>query len=477
MSTRTAYDAIVIGSGPNGLGAAITLARAGRSVLVREGAATVGGSCRSEALTFPGFVHDTCATVQALAVASPLLRSLPLADHGLDLVHPDAPVAQPLDDGSAAVLERSVGATADSLGADGPAYRRLMGPLVEHWENLAPDLLGPAVRVPAHPITLSRFGLRAIRSARSLAESWFKGQAARALFGGLAAHSIAPLEWLGTAAFGLVLGASAHAGGWPFARGGSQKLSDALASVLRSMGGEIVTGAPVENLDELPPARAVLCDVTPRQLLRIAGHKLPAGYRRRLERFRYGPGVFKLDWALGGPVPWKNAGCARAGTVHLGGTLDEMAEAERAPWRGEHAKRPYVLFVQQTPWDAARAPAGKHTAWAYCHVPNGSDVDVTGAIEDQVERFAPGFRELVLARHAMNCAAMERHNPNLVGGDVTGGANVLAQLFARPVARVDPYATPVKGLYICSASTPPGGGVHGMCGYWAARSALRRELG
>jgi len=465
------HDAIVIGSGPNGLCAAIVLARAGHSVLVREGATTIGGSCRSEALTLPGFVHDTCATVQALAVASPLMRTLPLAEHGLELVHPPAPCAQPLDGGRAAVLERSVDATADSLGADGPAYRALLGPLVDHWDELAGDLLAP-LGVPASPIKLARFGLRAIRSARALAESHFAGEPARALFAGMAAHSILPLEWLGTAAFGLVLAASAHAGGWPFARGGSQKLSNALASYLRSLGGEIVTGAPVETLEELPPAKAILCDLTPWQMLELA--EFPPRYRRRLRGFRYGPGVFKVDWALDGPAPWANAGCARAGTVHLGGTFDELAESERACWRGEHARRPYVLYVQQTPWDETRAPAGKHTAWAYCHVPNGSTVDMTDAIEDQVERFAPGFRDRVLARHVMNTDAMQRHNPNLVGGDVTGGANLLSQLFARPVSMLNPYATPVKGVYMCSASTPPGGGVHGMCGYWAAKAALRR---
>jgi phytoene dehydrogenase-like protein len=472
MST---HDAIVIGSGPNGLCAAIVLARAGLSVLVREGAPAIGGSCRSAELTQPGFVHDVCSTVQALAVSSPLLRSMPLAEHGLELVHPAAPVAQPLDDGTAAVLERSVDQTADTLGPDGPAYRKLMRSLVDHWDELSVDLLAP-LRVPRHPIRMARFGLRAIRSARALAESWFREEPAKALFAGLAAHSIAPLEWSGTAAFGLVLGASAHAGGWPFARGGSQRLSDALASYFRSLGGVIETGAPVTLIDELPPARAVLCDLTPRQFLKIAGHKLPAGYRRALERFRYGPGVFKVDWALDGPIPWRAAGCARAGTVHLGGTFDELADAERAPWRGEHPKRPYVLLAQQTPWDPSRAPPGRHTAWAYCHVPNGSTVDMTRAIEDQVERFAPGFRDRVLARSTMNSAAMERHNPNLVGGDVTGGANVFSQLFARPVARVNPYTTPVNGLYLCSASTPPGAGVHGMCGYWAAQAALRREF-
>ena len=469
------YDAIVIGSGPNGLCAAIELARAGRSVLVREGAATVGGSSRSAELTLPGFVHDVCSTVMGVAMASPVLRSVPLAEHGVEFVYPPAPVAHPLDDGTAAVLERSVDATADGLGADGAAYRKLMGPIVARWEELAPDLLGP-LRLPRHPLLLGRFGLRAIRSARALAESHFRGQAARALFGGIAAHSIVPLEYAASAAFGLVLGAGAHAGGWPFARGGSQRLADALANYLRSIGGVIETGAPVDNVDALPPARAVLCDVTPRQLLKLAGHKLSPGYRKRLERFKVGPGAFKVDWALDGPIPWKAPGCARAGTLHLGGTFDEMADAERAPWRGEHAKRPYVLLVQQTPWDESRAPPGKHTAWAYCHVPNGSIVDMTAAIEDQVERFAPGFRDRVLARSTMNCAALERHNPNLVGGDVTGGANLLSQVFARPVARVNPYRTPVENLFLCSSSTPPGGGVHGMCGFWAARAALRSVL-
>jgi phytoene dehydrogenase-like protein len=357
------YDAIVIGSGPNGLCAAIELARAGRSVLVREGAATVGGSCRSAELTLPGFVHDVCSTIQATAMASPVMRSIPLAAHGVELVHPSAPLAHPLDDGTAVMLERSVDATADALGADGAAYRKLMGPIAARWEQLAPDLLGP-LRLPGHPVLLGRFGLRAIRSARALVESWFKAQPARALFGGIAAHSIVPLEYAGTAAFGLVLGAGGHAGGWPFARGGSQRLVEALASYLRSLGGTIETGAPVENIDHLPASRAVLCDVTPRQLLKLAGHRFSPGYRRRLETFRVGPGVFKIDWALNAPIPWKAPGCARAATVHLGGTFDEMADAERAPWRGEHPRRPFVLLAQYTPWDTSRAPEGKHTAWA-----------------------------------------------------------------------------------------------------------------
>ena len=469
------YDAIVIGSGPNGLCAAIELARAGRSVLVREGAATVGGSCRSAELTLPGFVHDVCSTVQGLAVASPIMRSIPLEAHGVALVHPPAPAAHPLDDGTAVVLERSVDQTADSLGADAAGYRKLMTRVVENWDELVPELLGP-LRPPRHPFLMAGFGMRAIRSARAVAEAFFKGQPARALFGGMAAHSVAPLEYATTAAYGLVLGASAHAGGWPVVRGGSQRLADGLAAYLRSIGGTIETSAPVGSVDELPVARAVLCDVSPRQLLKLAGHRFPAGYRRRLEKFRAGPGVFTIDWALDTPIPWTAPGCARAGTVHLGGTFDELADAERAPWRGEHSPRPYVLLVQQTPWDPSRAPAGKHTAWAYCHVPNGSDVDMTRPIEDQVERFAPGFRDRVLARSTMNCAAMERHNPNLVGGDITGGANLLSQLFTRPVARINPYTTPVDNLFICSASTPPGGGVHGMCGYWAARAALKSVL-
>ena len=404
-----------------------------------------------------------------------MMRSVPLAAHGLEFVHPPAPLAHPMDDGTAAVLERSVDATADGLGADGPAYRKLMKPIVDHWEGLAPDLLAP-LRFPKHPLRMAGFGLSALRSARGLVHSLFRGEPAKALFGGIAAHSIAPLENVTTAAFGLVLGASAHAVGWPFARGGAQRVADALAGYLRSVGGVIETNAPVENVDHLPPARAVLFNVTPRQLLKIAGHKFTPGYRRRLERFRVGPGVFKMDWALDGPIPWRAPGCARAGTIHLGGTFDEMADAERAPWRGEHAARPYVLLVQHTPWDDSRAPAGKHTAWAYCHVPNGSTVDMTKAIEDQVERFAPGFRDRVLARSTMNTAAMERHNPNLIGGDITGGANLLSQLFTRPVARLNPHTTPVDNLFICSSSTPPGGGVHGMCGYWAARAALRSVL-
>jgi phytoene dehydrogenase-like protein len=469
------YGAIVIGAGPNGLAAAITLAQAGRSVLVREANATLGGSCRSAELTLPGFVHDICSTVQALAVASPFLRSLPLAEHGLELVFPKASYAQPLDDGSAAVAYRSLDETAATLGRDGAAWKKLFGPIVRDWEGLVPDLLGPFSPFPRHPFAMANFGLKALRSARSLVQAWFQGEHAKGLFAGVAAHSIAPLEWMATSAFGLVLGASAHAGGWPVARGGSQKLADALVSILRSLGGEIETNARVESLDELPPAKAILCDVTARQLVKLAGHRLPEGYKKRLQAFRYGPGVHKVDWALSEPIPWKAPGCREAGTIHLGGTFDEIASAEKAPWEGRYADKPYVLVVQY-PFDPSRAPAGKHTAWAYCHIPHGGDLDVTDRIESQLERFAPGFKDTILARHVMNPAAMERHNANLVGGDITGGANMLSQLFTRPAPRVNPYKTPVKGLYLCSSSTPPGAGVHGMCGYHAARSALRDVL-
>ena len=469
------FDAIVIGSGPNGLAAAITLARAGRSVLLREGAATLGGSCRSAELTLPGFVHDVCSTVQAMAQISPFLRTVALEEHGCELIRPPAAFAQPLDDGTAALLQGSVDQTARGLEADGEAYRSLMRPLVDHWEALAPMLLGHP-RFPAHPLAMAQFGVRAFRSACGLANARFRTEHAKALFAGVAAHAVVPLERVPTAAFGLVLSLAAHVSGWPVVKGGSQRLADALVSCLRSLGGEIQVGAPVRTLDELPPARAVLCDVTPQQLIGLAGDRLPPSYRRRLQRFRYGPGAFKIDYALNGPIPWRATECSRAGTVHLGGTLEEIAASERAPWEGRISENPYVLLVQSSLFDPARAPADKHTAWAYCHVPNGCAIDMTDRIERQIERFAPGFRGRVLARHVMSPADLQRHNPNLVGGDVGAGSQELSQLFTRPVLRANPYATPVTGLYLCSASTPPGGGVHGMCGHSAARSVLQREL-
>ena len=470
-----AWDAVVVGSGPNGLAAAVTLARAGKSVLVLEAKDIIGGGCRSAELTLPGFVHDVCSAIHPLGLGSPFFKTLPLGEHGLEWIHPSAPVAHPMDDGTAVLIERSVEETAAGLGADGKAYRRLMGPLAAGWSRLADDLLGPLgpLSIPRHPVSLARFGMNAIRSARGLAESRFEGERARAVFAGIAGHAILPLERPATAAIALVLGTLTHAVGWPLPRGGSQRIADALASYLRSLGGQIATGSPVESLDRVPPARAILFDVTPRQLLKIAGDRLRGRYRRSLERYRYGAAAFKLDFALSGPIPWRARDCARAGTVHLGGTLAEIAASETAVGRGQHPDRPYVLLVQQSLFDASRAPAGKHTAWAYCHVPNGSTFDMAARIEAQIERFAPGFRDLVLGRSVLSPAGLEAKNPNYVGGDINGGAQDLAQTFARPALRRVPYSTPVRGLYLCSSSTPPGGGVHGMCGYHAARAALR----
>jgi phytoene dehydrogenase-like protein len=464
-------DAVVVGSGPNGLAAAITMARAGRSVLVVEAAETVGGGTRTAELTRPGFRHDVCSTIQTFAEASPFFAELPLAEHGLGLVRSPAPLAHPLDDGSAVMLERSVDDTAAGLGPDGDEYRKLMEPLVASGGRLTPFLLGRSP-IPRRPLLVARFGLLALRSAVGLAKR-FEGERARALFAGLAAHSIQDLNRMPTASFGLVLGLLAHTDGWPLARGGSQHVADALASYLRSLGGEIETGRHVDTIDELPRSRTTLLDVTPRQVLRIAGHRLPARYARALRRFRYGPGVFKVDWALDGPVPWAAADCARAAVVHVGGTFEEIAASEESVWRGEAPERPFVLAVQQTPFDPSRAPEGKHTLWVYCHVPNASTADMTEWIEAQVERFAPGFRDLILERSVRGPADIERENENYVGGDISGGVQDLRQLYTRPVARLNPYATPVDGLYLCSSSTPPGGGVHGMCGYWAARSALK----
>ncbi len=473
MASHAAYDAIVVGSGPNGLAAAITLARAGRSVIVYEAKETIGGGCRTAELTLPGFAHDVCSAIHPMGVASPFMRTLPLEQYGVEWIQPPAPLAHPFDDGSAAVLERSIEATGAWLGDDAAAYRRLMTPLVKQWEHLVGDALGPLPIPPRHPFVMARFGLQAIRSIRGVAESRFKGERARALVAGIAAHAMLSLELPVSAAFGLVLGMLGHAVGWPIPRGGSQSIADAMAAYLRSLGGEIVTGVEVESLEMLPPARAILCDVTPRQLLRIAHRQLPTGYQHQLQRYRYGPGVCKVDIALDGPIPWKAEACLRAGTVHVGGPLPEIAAAERAVWRGEHAERPYVLLAQQSLFDPTRAPVGKHTVWAYCHVPSGSTCDVSDRIVAQIERFAPGFRERILAKHVYTAAQMERYNPNYIGGDINGGVQDLWQLFTRPTIRLRPYITPVKGLYLCSSSTPPGGAVHGLCGYFAAKVALR----
>src|SRR5262245_45937957 len=466
-------DAIVIGSGPNGLAAAIEIARAGRKVLVVEAEPTIGGGVRSAELTLPGFVHDICSAVHPLAMASPLFRTLPLDAHGLQWITPPLMLAHPLDEGPAALVLKSVGQTAARLGPDGDAYRQLFNMIVGAWPKLEASVLGPP-RIPSHPFALARFGLRAVQSAEHLARRTFATAAARALFAGIAAHGMLPLDERPTAAFGLVLGALAHIAGWVIPRGGAQSLTDALAGYLRSLGGEIVTGQRVMSIDDLPPTRAVLCDLSPRPLLRVAGHKFPDWYRQKLERYRYGCGIFKVDWALDAPLPWRAEECARAGTVHIGGTLEEIARCERDASSGRIPERPFVLLAQPSLFDSTRAPADRQTAWAYCHVPHGATEDMLPRIERQIERFAPGFRDRVLARSVIRPADVEQHNANLVGGDIGSGVNDLRQLFFRPTRLT--YSTPVRGLYICSASTPPGVGVHGMCGYHAARRALSEVL-
>jgi phytoene dehydrogenase-like protein len=473
---RDAFDVVVVGAGPNGLAAAITCARAGLGVLLLEGRPTVGGGARSAELTLPGFVHDVCSAIHPLALASPFLQALPLAEHGLSWSFPDCELAHPLDGGRAAVVDRRIDVTAATLDGDGDAYARLLAPLVRDAAALYEDALAP-LGLPKHPLVLARFGLQAMRSTSALARGHFEQAAARALFAGCGAHSFLPLGAPFTGAFSLILAVAAHAVGWPCARGGSQRIADALAGYFASLGGVTRTGRTVASMSDLPPARAYLFDVFPHALARIAGERLPAGYRAALLRYRHAWGVFKLDWALHAPIPWSAPGARGAGTVHVGGTLEEIEASEAAVARGEHPERPFVLVAQQSLADSSRAPVGSHTGWAYCHVPFGSTLDRTTAIEAQIERFAPGFRDCILARHAMSSADYEAYNPNNVGGDIAGGANDAVQLFARPVARRVPYATPAPDVFLCSSATPPGGGVHGMCGYFAARVALRRVFG
>lgn len=470
------YDATIVGAGPNGLAAAITLAKAGYRVRVIEGNTRIGGGSRSSELTLPGFLHDVCAAIHPLGIASPFFRDLPLADFGLRWIQPPLPLAHPLDDGTAVELHRSVDRTAAGLGVDGRAYRRVYAPIVRDYQKILGDFLGP-LRIPCYPLHFARFGLSAVQPATLFARANFKSTPARALFTGLAAHSILPLTRPATTAFGLMLGMLAHAVGWPLAHGGSQQFADAIGRYLTSIGGEIETGRFITDADEvLQDSRVVLLDVTPKQALKLAGGRLSEGYRRGLQRFRFGPGVFKIDYALDGPVPWRAEVCQQAGTVHVGGTMEEIVAAEAEVWAGRHPDRPFVLVGQLSCFDPTRAPEGKHTLWTYCHVPNDSTFDMTDRIEAQIERFAPGFRDRILARSTMNTADMERYNPNYVGGDINAGVQDLGQLFTRPMLKADPYATSDPRIFLCSSSTPPGGGVHGMCGYFSARSAIRNAL-
>jgi phytoene dehydrogenase-like protein len=465
------YDAVIVGSGPNGLAAAILLQQNGLSVLLLEGKDKIGGGLRTEELTLPGFKHDVCSAVHPLAAGSPFFETLPLHEHGLEYIYPKVAAAHPFDNGTAAVLKKSIIETADLLGADRDAYIKLMAHLVKSWPGLAPDILGP-LTFPKHPVDLAIFGLDALTSSTHLAKR-FKTEEAKGLLAGMAAHSIQPLTNLTTSAIALVLMANGHLKGWPVPKGGSVKIADALASYFTSIGGKIETNTYITSFDQLPSANAVLFDITPKQLLQIAGHKFSSLYKWQLERYRYGMGVFKVDWALDDVVPFKAEGARQAGTVHIGGTLKEIAAGEQQIWEGLHPEKPFVLLAQQSLFDSTRAPEGKHTAWAYCHVPNGSNKDMTDIIEKQVERFAPGFRERIIGRHTFNTRQLENYNPNYIGGDINGGVIDIGQLFTRPVLRRSPYRTSAKGIYICSSSTPPGGGVHGMCGYHSAKRALK----
>jgi phytoene dehydrogenase-like protein len=465
------YDAIVVGAGPNGLSAAITLQQAGVSVLLLEGKDTIGGGLRTAEITLPGFLHDICSAIHPMAVASPFFATLPLQEHGLEFIFPDVAAAHPFDDGTAAVLKRSFGETARLLGADERNYTKLIAPLIKIWPNIAPDILGP-LQFPKHPLLMAQFGIHALTSAQYLSKK-FSTPKAKGLWAGMAAHSIQSLSSAATSAIGLVLIAAAHLKGWPIPKGGSVSIANALADHFTSLGGKIETNAYVRSLKQLPSAKAVLFDVTPRQLLQIAGDRFSSFYTKQLQRYQYGMGVFKIDWALREPIPFTAHECRQAGTVHIGNTIEEIKTSEQLSAKGIHPEKPFVLLAQPSVFDATRAPEGKHTAWAYCHVPHGSTLDMTAAIEAQVERFAPGFKDCILARHTMNTAQIEAYNPNYIGGDINGGIINLRQLYTRPAIRWSPYTTPAKGIYICSSSTPPGGGVHGMCGYHAARKALQ----
>jgi phytoene dehydrogenase-like protein len=469
--TKKDYDAVVVGSGPNGLAAAITMQRAGLSVLLLEAKDTIGGGLRTKELTLPGFKHDVCSAIHPLAAGSPFFQQLPLHEYGLEYIYPGVSAAHPFDDGSAAALTRSLEETARSLGQDEKTYLKLIEPLTKDWPGLAPDVLGP-LQFPSHPIALAKFGLDAITSAEFLSKR-FVTKEAKGLWGGMAAHSIQPLSNIASSAIGLVLLTTGHLRGWPVPKGGSQSIATALAAYFESLGGKIETNFEVKHLDQLPTSNALLFDVTPKQLMKIAGPRFSSVYKWQLNRYRYGMGVFKIDWALNEAIPFTAEKCRRAGTIHLGNTFAEIARSELQTSKGKVAEKPFVLLAQQSLFDASRAPEGKHTAWAYCHVPNGSQVDMTEIIENQVERFAPGFRDTILAKCTMNTAQIEAYNSNYIGGDINGGVIDISQLYTRPSIQISPYRTSAKGMYICSSSTPPGGGVHGMCGYYAAKRALK----
>ena len=474
MTAKASYDALIIGSGPNGLAAAIVLAQKGLRVKVFESSTTIGGGTRTQELTLPGFHHDVCSAVHPMAVASPFLSKLPLHKHGLKWIYPEYPLAHPLDHQKAIILQMLIEKTALDLQEDCQAYLQLFNPFVEYWKDLAPELLAPFNPFPSKTFLMGKFGLKAIRSARSLAFSTFKTKRVRALLAGLCAHSFLPLETPVSAAAGLILAITGHAKGWPFPQGGAHQITKAMASYLKSIGGEIETGYFVKDIRRLPSSQTTFFDITPRQILDIATSALPKGYAKKLASYRYGSGVFKLDLALSAPIPWQDEQCSRAGTVHLGGSFNEIARSERAVAAGNHPEQPFILLAQPSLFDKTRAPQGKHTVWAYCHVPNSSTKDMTELIEKQIERFAPGFKKLIISKHQMNTADMQAYNNNYVGGDINGGVQDLSQFYTRPAGLFNPYHIPGTSLFICSSSTPPGGGVHGMCGYHAAQSALKK---
>ncbi len=468
----TERRAVVVGAGPNGLAAAIVLAQAGMRVEVFEAEPQPGGGARTLPLTLPGFLHDFGSAVHPMALASPFFSTLPLSDYGLEWIQPSAPVAHPLDDGTAVILEHDLDAAEAAFGQDGKRWRRAFGPFAERWTQLAPEVLRPVSLFPRHPFLMARLGLMGFPSASAFAHFWFRSPRTKALFAGLAAHSLLALDEPLTAAFGIMFAATAHAVGWPIPKGGAKSITDALCGHLVQLGGEVVVSSRVENLQQLGTFDVAVFDVTPKQLVRLAGERLSSGYRRKLEDYRYGPGVFKVDFALSNPIPWTARECLRSATVHIGGTLEEIAFSEDAMRHGREAERPFVLLAQPTLFDPSRAPAGKHVAWAYCHVPNGSRVDMLPRIEAQIERFAPGFRDCILERRVFSPASLESMDANLIGGDIGGGLMSLPQFLFRPTRHF--YATSARDIFICSSSTPPGGGVHGMCGYNAAQLALKR---